>query len=381
MKIIVKYSLIILLLCVSLSSLQKIQADGSEIHVVLDGMEIQFDVPPVQVNGYTYIPLRSILQTLGASIQFDPQTNIIVIQHQSNDIIYDVNSSKVIIDHETYSLTPKPIVRGNRTLVPLRFFSTAFGYRTDWDTESRTVTLNTVLPTQHADSSEGSKPVVLLPHTSQQLSPEKLSGNLFDVDLGLSIEIRNYAVVNNKLYTYLYISNSSKDHSLFVSFDPSNKKVIWQHNEKKPEMVPFISEDCTTVTPITTIDSTSGHVYTLPKFSQDQVCLRQNAEKLQQQIQGREKYQFTELGSDHAVYQTYIQLEDGSVQDFEFPPQMGYIFFILAPTDGNSSMEISGKYKASKDNSSALPFHLTYMTDKPVDFGKYNLIYTLLPSE
>ncbi len=96
--------------------------------VILDGQQIKMDVPPIIENGRTLVPMRGVLEAMGAIVNWDSST-------KTATAFFAENSASVTIDKFTayengYAVTldvPAKIVNG-RTMVPLRFMAEAIGY-------------------------------------------------------------------------------------------------------------------------------------------------------------------------------------------------------------------------------------------------------------
>ena len=52
-----------------------------------------------------------------------------------------INSKIVTVDGSVSKIDVPPIIKNNRTLVPLRFVSQAFGAKVEWDGATKTITL------------------------------------------------------------------------------------------------------------------------------------------------------------------------------------------------------------------------------------------------
>lgn len=111
----------------------------SEISVRLNGEYLSFDQPPILQNDRTLVPLRVIFEALGAYVDWNEELqrvtatkdDISVSLTIGDDILY-VNNSKVKLD------TAAQVIN-DRTLVPVRAISEAFGCLVDWDNDSQTV--------------------------------------------------------------------------------------------------------------------------------------------------------------------------------------------------------------------------------------------------
>ena len=58
-----------------------------------------------------------------------------------------INSKIVTVDGTASTIDVSPIIKNNRTLVPLRFISQAFGAKVEWDASTKTITLIYTPPT------------------------------------------------------------------------------------------------------------------------------------------------------------------------------------------------------------------------------------------
>jgi peptidoglycan DL-endopeptidase LytE len=116
-------------------------AQAGSIRTVLDGRELAFDVPPRLENGRMLVPLRGILAPLGAEFTWNEGDRTVraFLGETAIEMVLDartasVNGQAVELD------TPARSVDG-RTLVPLRFFAEALGFRVAWDEAGRTVAI------------------------------------------------------------------------------------------------------------------------------------------------------------------------------------------------------------------------------------------------
>lgn len=117
------------------------QSDDS-IKVFIDEKQISFDVEPMVVNGRTIVPLRAIFEALGAEVNWDDKTKMVLARHESDIIIIKVGSNIAYLNFEVIQLDVPAVIYEGRTLVPLRFISESFGYDVQWNASSRTVSIN-----------------------------------------------------------------------------------------------------------------------------------------------------------------------------------------------------------------------------------------------
>ena len=83
------------------------------------------DVLPQVINERTYVPISTITEFLGVSINWqDPH---ITINYNNTELILTIGENEAIKNEQTIKLDASPYVRNGRTMVPLRFISEELG--------------------------------------------------------------------------------------------------------------------------------------------------------------------------------------------------------------------------------------------------------------
>lgn len=114
------------------------------INVSINGEPIPFaGQPPVQRGGAVLVPLRGVFEKLGASVQFDPVSRVIVAVKGERTITLRLGDSVATVDDQTRTLSTPAQAENGTTLVPLRFVSEALGAEVKWDGALRTVRIVT----------------------------------------------------------------------------------------------------------------------------------------------------------------------------------------------------------------------------------------------
>ena len=76
-------------------------------------------------------------------VHWDNANRRVIAEKSSSLIELPVGSSTAKVNGQPVELDVPATIRQGRTLVPLRFFSQAFGAAVHWDNASRTVTIST----------------------------------------------------------------------------------------------------------------------------------------------------------------------------------------------------------------------------------------------
>ena len=127
------------LLLVLLASLTLAQ---NRIAVIVDGQPVVFSgVGPTMVKGIVLVPLRGVLEKLGATVEYDAASQTISAEKGDTKIELTVGKAFGRINDHDYPLdSPARIFKGT-TLVPLRFMGKALGADVSWDAAKSTVVI------------------------------------------------------------------------------------------------------------------------------------------------------------------------------------------------------------------------------------------------
>ena len=122
-------------------------AQEEPISVILDGKTLSFDVPPMLVNDRTMVPMRAIFTALGAEVDWDEESQTAISVRDGVTIRIQIGSAQMEADGVAVPLDAPAMLVNDRTLVPLRAVSEAFGVTVDWQGDTNTVLLNSPTPT------------------------------------------------------------------------------------------------------------------------------------------------------------------------------------------------------------------------------------------
>ncbi|WP_010681050.1 stalk domain-containing protein [Acetivibrio cellulolyticus] len=110
-----------------------------EICVFIDGVAVEFDVLPVNLNGRVLIPFRAIAEALNVEVGWDGLTKTVKASDADTSISLQIGNKTAYKNKEAISLDVPPTIINGRTLIPIRFFSEAFGCEVLWDAKTSSV--------------------------------------------------------------------------------------------------------------------------------------------------------------------------------------------------------------------------------------------------
>ena len=113
----------------------------SKVTVMLNNKEVSFSVMPEITNGRTMVPLREIFELLGATVEWNGETQTVIANRGKQGVTLQIGNDKATVNGAETTLDAPPYIKGGRTLVPLRLVSEALGVRVGWDSKARMVVM------------------------------------------------------------------------------------------------------------------------------------------------------------------------------------------------------------------------------------------------
>lgn len=118
-------------------------ASNKGITIEIDGVKISTDQPPIVQGGRTLVPLRAIFEGLQATVDFNSANKTITATRGSTTIVLTLGSKNATINNKAVQLDIPAQVLANRTLVPVRFVSEAFGDDVVYNNSTKRVEVTT----------------------------------------------------------------------------------------------------------------------------------------------------------------------------------------------------------------------------------------------
>jgi hypothetical protein len=95
------------------------------------------------INSRTMVPLRKIFELMKCEINWDGATKTVVANNGKREITLQIgNSVAKLVDlntnkEDSITLDSPPVIKDNRTLVPLRFIGESLGKKVAWDSQDK----------------------------------------------------------------------------------------------------------------------------------------------------------------------------------------------------------------------------------------------------
>jgi|GEM_PF-1743833 hypothetical protein len=99
------------------------------------------DVAPEAPGGVTMVPLRGVLDFLGAKLDYDGPSQTVVVEDGNTIVKLKAGENIALINEGKVSLLRPAEVKNGRILIPLRFVGENLGYQVTWDPEEQQITI------------------------------------------------------------------------------------------------------------------------------------------------------------------------------------------------------------------------------------------------
>lgn len=115
-----------------------------QIGVTVDGVVIFFDSEPyIDENNRTMVPVRFISEALGAVVGWDEATRTVTIAKDGLEIVLTIGSPVAKVGGVERWMDSVPVIKNDRTMVPVRFVSSFLGANVEWDQDNLIVEITT----------------------------------------------------------------------------------------------------------------------------------------------------------------------------------------------------------------------------------------------
>lgn len=107
----------------------------------LNGLPLNAEVAPEIISGRTFVPVRLIAETYGATVGWNAASRTVTIKLGEVEVILTIGSKKATVGGEAKTLEAAPYIKEGRTMVPVRLISEAFGLSVYYDSQTKSISI------------------------------------------------------------------------------------------------------------------------------------------------------------------------------------------------------------------------------------------------
>ena len=146
-----------LIMALAISATATMLAEAAvQPEIKVDGRGITFreEQPPVIQNDRLYVPVRRVLETMGAEVKWDGEKKQVTVESADNVtvLILTIDSTEITkyqytsvlhADKSTISSDVAPVIINDRTMLPIRVIAEELGATVLWNEETKLTQITT----------------------------------------------------------------------------------------------------------------------------------------------------------------------------------------------------------------------------------------------
>lgn len=107
----------------------KLVIGSKKLVVTVNGVqkEALMDVEPFISNNRTMLPIRFVAEALGFEVDWDKANRTVVLKDKDTLVKIPVDTNQIIVNGSVYESDVKPILKNDRTMLPIANIARALG--------------------------------------------------------------------------------------------------------------------------------------------------------------------------------------------------------------------------------------------------------------
>lgn len=110
--------------------------NSSHVTVRVNGEDITFEDPealPKIINDRTMLSARAFYEKIGAKVEWNGKDRTVTVSKDNDKIVLKIDSNKALVNGKEVKLDSPATIINDKTYIPVRFVSEAFGYKVKYD--------------------------------------------------------------------------------------------------------------------------------------------------------------------------------------------------------------------------------------------------------
>ncbi|MBS1704750.1 MAG: hypothetical protein JST40_02670 [Armatimonadetes bacterium] len=107
--------------------------------ILMNGKPVSFDVLPKVVKGIPFTPFRYLFEEAGGKVKWSHSTKVVTADGLGKEIIITIGERRALIDQKWVNMELAAYIEGSRTIVPLSFIKDSLNVNVDFDPETNHV--------------------------------------------------------------------------------------------------------------------------------------------------------------------------------------------------------------------------------------------------
>lgn len=110
--------------------------------IEIDGKIIKTDAAPFIEKDRTFVPIRFIGEALNYKVDWNKDKKLVTIKNNDRQILMTIGDTNITVNNEKIKNDVAPLIKKDRTYVPLRFVAENMNLKVNWDGKEKKVIIN-----------------------------------------------------------------------------------------------------------------------------------------------------------------------------------------------------------------------------------------------
>ena len=119
----------------------KVRMTVGKKNFTASGQTRTMDTTPVIKNNRTLVPLRFLMESYGAEVTWDAEARTAIVRYKGHTIALPADKNEATIDTNAVALDVGATIQNNRTMVPLRFIVENMGMEVYYEHSDRSISI------------------------------------------------------------------------------------------------------------------------------------------------------------------------------------------------------------------------------------------------
>lgn len=115
---------------------------GTICSLKVNNENIVSDMPPIILDNRSLVPVRAVFEKLGASVEWDSQKKQVGVSYNNSAILLNINDKIALINGKEVEMEVPAKIINDRTMVPLRFVGEHLSMNVGWDNNTKEISIN-----------------------------------------------------------------------------------------------------------------------------------------------------------------------------------------------------------------------------------------------
>lgn len=123
--------------------METLSFENGSIKIMVNANPVESDTAPLIIEDRTVVPIRAVAEKMNYKVAWDAEKQLVTLTEKTGAVVLEfyVNKNIAYRNGEKIPLDVPPVIRGNRTYLPVRAVAEAMYARVNWLDETKTIVI------------------------------------------------------------------------------------------------------------------------------------------------------------------------------------------------------------------------------------------------